>query len=184
MKNSKLLACLFAAGLCLTLAGCSTPDPATSLNEFEAIAKASCDKAMTVGVREHTADNNFQSVMVPKEAAIDGYSAAWHEPPDRYELIYETDFFMSCAASITFALFEEAGIYPTIEVAKTDDGYTTVDTQNPRFTELNYKISDGLISAVSIQDQENPTEILIEYAPDRGFCLELIRLAIDSANNG
>ena len=152
------------------------------LEEFRAISHASCDKAMSGGVREHTTDNSFQSVMVPKDAAIDGYSAAWHEPPDRYELIYETDFFMSCASSITFGLFEEAGIYPTIEVTKTADGYSTVDTQNPRFTQLNYKVQDGLITSISIQDQENPTEIFIEYEPDRGFCLELIRLAIASAD--
>lgn len=110
MKNSRLLAHLCAAGLCLTLAGCFPTDPATSLNEFEAIAKVSRENEMTLGVREHTADNSFQSVMVPKQSAINGYSAAWHEPPDLYELIYETDFFMSCAASITLGLFEEAGI--------------------------------------------------------------------------
>lgn len=172
---------LSALGLCLILAGCSSPEPAAVLKEFRAISHASCDKAMSEGVREHTADNSFQSVMVPKESAIDGYSAAWHEPPDRYELIYETDFFMSCASSITFSLFEEAGIYPTIEVTKTADGYVTVDTQNPRFTKLSYRVQDGLITAVSIQEQDDPTEILIEYGPDRGYSLELIRLAIESA---
>jgi hypothetical protein len=183
LKDLRVLARLSAAGLCLTLVGCSPADPAATLSEFEAIAHASCEKAMSVGVREHTADNSYQSVMVPKDAAIDGYSAAWHEPPDRYELIYETDFFMSCAASNTFILFEEAGIYPTIEVTKTADGYTTVDSQNPRFTMLSYQVEDGLISAVSFQDLEDPTEIVIEYAPDRGFCLELIRLAIASAGS-
>lgn len=183
MKDLRPLAYLSAAGLCLSLAGCASSDPAANLNEFEAIAEASCEKAMTLGVREHTADNSFQSVMVPKEAAIEGYSAAWHEPPERYELIYETDFFMSCAASVTFGLFEEAGIYPTLEVTKTSDGYTTIDSQNPEGAKLNYKVEDGLISAVSIQNQDDPTEIFIEYNPDQGYCLELIRLAIASANS-
>jgi hypothetical protein len=183
LEDLRLIARLTVAGLAIFLAGCSPSDPVATLNEFKAIAQASCEKARTEGVREHTVDNSFQSVMVPKESSIDGYSAVWHEPPDRYELIYETDFFMSCAASITFGLFEEAGIYPTIEVTKTADGYTTVDSQNPRFTELNFEVTDGLISAVSIQDLENPTKILIEYAPDRGFSLELIRLAIESAGN-
>ncbi len=137
---------------------------------------------MTDGVLEHTVDYSYQAVMVPKDQAVDDYSAAWVEEPDTYSLIYETDFFFACADANMFSLYEEAGMESTLRVTKTADGFETGDQENPRQNIMKYVVQEGLIRSASNQDLEQPIVIEIEYGPDLQKSQEIIRRALEQAS--
>ena len=141
----------------------STPDvsvaqisPEEAKAQFETIANASCDKAMAEGVVEQSiASDGFTLVMVPKEEGYKDYSAAYFEPADTYELIWEADAFSACGASISFSLAAEAGVESDIEVAfnATDSTFeTTQDLGEFGISRLKYQTTDGLLSQIEILD--------------------------------
>lgn len=182
-RLSRWLSSAISAVLLLTVAGCqSQSDPASDLAEFRDVAIQSCERAMTDGVLEHTVDYSYQAVMVPKDQAVEDYSAAWFEEPDTYSLIYETDFFFACADANMFSLHEEAGMESTIRATKTADGFETFDQENPRQNRMKYVVQEGLIRSASNQDVEEPIVIEIEYGPDLQKSQEIIKRALEQAS--
>ena len=130
--------------------------PAEAKAEFEAIADASCDKAMTEGVVEQsTSLDGFTLVMVPKDDAYLDFSAAYFELADNYELIWETDAFSACGASMSFSLAAEAGVESDLNVTfePADSTFeTTQDLGEFGISRLKYQVTDGLLSQIEILD--------------------------------
>ena len=120
---------------------------------FKQIARASCDTAMAEGVVERSeSEDGFVLVMVPKDEAYKDFSAAYFQPEDTYELIWETDAFSACGAAITFDLAEEAGQESDIEITVNSDSgqYETFqDFGEFGTSRLAYQEKDGLIVAVT-----------------------------------
>ena len=163
---------VFAMGASLLLTSCSAPieptaspstsetvkalTPAEAKAEFEDIANASCDKAMAEGVVEQsTSLDGFTLVMVPKDDAYLDFSAAYFEPDDKYELIWETDAFSACGASISFSLAAEAGVESELKVSfnPVDSSFETFqDLGEFGTSRLKYNITDGLLSQIEILD--------------------------------
>lgn len=87
----------------------SAPLSSDPLTDFGALAIRSCEKAMDVGVVDSFTDGG-KVVMIPKDEAIDGYSAAYFTPTagGEYGLVYETDAIMACGAAMPFMMAEDA----------------------------------------------------------------------------
>jgi hypothetical protein len=157
--------------------------PAEAKSEFETIANASCDKAMAEGVVEQSiASDGFTLVMVPKEEGYKDYSAAYFEPADTYELIWEADAFSACGASISFSLAAEAGVESDIEVAfnATDSTFeTTQDLGEFGINRLRYSVENGLLSEIEILDAAVSDVRSIRYGNLSDEHWQILRTAVD-----
>ena len=160
-----------------------TLTPAEAKAQFEAIANASCDKAMTEGVVEQsTALNGFTLVMVPKDQAYKDFSAAYFEPEDNYELIWEADALSACSASISFSLAAEAGVESEIEV--TFDGAdatfeTFEDLGEFGTSRLRYNVENGLLSRIEVLDVASIDARMIRYGNLQDADWNILRTAVD-----
>jgi hypothetical protein len=149
-------------------------DPFT---EFEIIAGASCEIALSLGVVEtmpSVENPEWIYIMVPKDQGIDGFSAVgYNVPKDASGIFYETGYFESCYFGQFFSLAREGGEDPakiltvTYDVASDsyianqvmDDG-TTKKTQSTQF----FMNSDGLFGRVKYLDAGSEGfETTIEY---------------------
>jgi hypothetical protein len=145
--------------------------------EFEIIAGASCEIALSLGVIESmpSIENpEWIYIMVPKEQGIDGFSAVgYNVPKDESGIFYETGYFESCYFGQFFSLAREGGEDPakiltvTYDVASdsytanqvVDDG-TAKKTQSTQF----FMNSDGLFGRVKYLDEASEGfETFIEY---------------------
>ena len=166
----------------LTLGGCAQeqvaePKPSASpkieltkeqiLENFKVIAHASCEKALQSGVvEESVADSGFTLVMVPKDESYKDFSAAYLEKPDKYELIWESDAFSACSASMQFNLAEEAGtqVDMEVELGSRDGTFeTTQDFGEYGISHLEYVHSDGLFTGITTLSAEVPDVRVIRY---------------------
>jgi FPC/CPF motif-containing protein YcgG len=160
-----------------------TLTPAEAKAEFGAIANASCDKAMTEGVVEQsTALDGFTLVMVPKDQAYKDFSAAYFEPADNYELIWEADALSACSASISFSLAAEAGVESEIEV--TFDGRdstfeTFEDLGEFGTSRLRYNVDNGLLSRIEVLDETSIDARMIRYGNLQDADWNILRTAVD-----
>jgi len=184
-----------AASLALT--GCaSTPSPTQSATPtasaltaeqarraFEAIATASCDKAMAEGVVEKSLDaDGFTLVMVPKDQGYQDFSAAYFEPADTYELIWETDALSACGAAIQFAMAQESGTEVDLAVSfdETDGSFATEqDLGEYGMSNLKYEVANGLLSAIEIQGSTSPDKRSIRYGNLQEADWNILRTAVD-----
>ena len=177
----KIVAFATALALAVVLSGCAgqaviEPSPTTlatkltaeqALTEFEAIAKASCAKAMSEGVVEKsTAVDGFTLVMVPKAEGYKDFSAAYFQPADKYELIWETDAFSACSASMQFELAAEGG--GKVDLAATfDPGVpafeTTQDLGEFGISHLRYTFAEGVFTGVKTLDTDDADPRTISY---------------------
>jgi hypothetical protein len=190
---------VFAIGASLLLTSCSapvapTPNPSTSETvkaltpaeakaEFEDIANASCDKAMAEGVVEQsTSLDGFTLVMVPKDDAYLDFSAAYFEPDDKYELIWETDAFSACGASMSFSLAAEAGVESDLKVSfnPADSTFETFqDLGEFGTSRLKYQVTDGLLSQIEVLDSTAVDVRTIRYGNLSLDDWSILRTAVD-----
>lgn len=146
--------------LLVALAGCTAMTPEEAETKFKSIARASCEAALSEGaVEKSESAEGFTLVLVPKTEAYKDFSAAYFQPDDTYELIWEVDAFSACGASMTYDLAEEAGQDADLEVTFNSDvqQYETFqDLGEYGNSHLRYEVSDGKISSVldlnSVQD--------------------------------
>lgn len=152
-------------------------EEALSVDDFNAIAVASCDRAFEQGVEELTLSGNYRQVMIPKEAAVDGYIAAWEDiESDDVGLIWEADAFLSCAPAMTISLAQEAGEEPVWEITSSSSGYTVFQDFGEYGTQtIEFEVADGNFVAANIIDGE---EFVISYEPNLEQALNLISTAV------
>lgn len=150
---------------------------------FEVIATASCDKAMAEGVVEQSLDpNGFTLVMVPKDQAYQDFSAAYFEPADTYELIWEVDALSACGAAIQFALAQESSAEVDLAVSfdQNDGSFLTVqDLGEFGISKLKYKVADSLLSSVETQGSANSATRSISYGNLQDADWQILRTAVD-----
>lgn len=184
-----------AASLALT--GCAaTPSPTQiptptasplsaeqARSAFEAIATASCDKAMAEGVVEQSLEaDGFTLVMVPKDQGYQDFSAAYFEPADTYELIWETDALSACGAAIQFAMAQESGTEVDLAVSfdETDGTFATEqDLGEYGMSNLKYEVANGLLSTIQIQGSSSPDKRSIRYGNLQEADWNILRTAVD-----
>ena len=144
---------------------------------FDDVAIASCDKAMLEGVEESLAGGVYRQVMIPKDRAIDGYSAAWEDSvAGEVGLIWEADAFLSCSAAMTIWLAAEAGEEPIWEIAEIQDGFELFQDFGEFGTQtIRFEVSEGLFVAAEIDGGD---QFIIRYAPEIAAGQELISLAL------
>lgn len=179
IKSNVIIGAILAS---LALGGCAQeklaePTPSSSptieltkaqiLENFKVIAHASCEKALQSGVvEESVADSGFTLVMVPKDESYKDFSAAYLEKPDKYELIWESDAFSACSASMQFDLAEEAGseVDLEVELGSRDGTFeTTQDFGEYGISHLEYVHSDGLFTGITTLSAEAPDVRIIRY---------------------
>jgi len=135
--------------------------------QFKIIARASCEEALEKGTLEKSVDpGGFTLVMVPKADAYKDFSAAYFQPDDTYELIWETDAFSACGASMTYDLAEEAGQDSDLEVIFNEELQqfeTFQDLGEFGVSRLGYEILDGKISSVQDLETEDSAKRTVTY---------------------
>lgn len=154
-----------------------------SASDFRLIADESCGRALEFGVSEiETGTAGFEQVLVPKDEGYQGYSAAYFQPEDTYELIYETDWFAVCAASNTYALSEEAGAEAGIAVeylAEDEVFETTQDFGEFGISVVRYSVVDGYFETVTYVEAGESGVVSISYGPLTEDQKQIIRTAVD-----
>ncbi|WP_296631178.1 hypothetical protein [Rhodoluna sp.] len=159
-------------------------NPSQATEEFIKIADASCNKAQVVGVVEKSIDpNGFTLVMVPKDQAYKDFSAAYFEPNNTYELIWEADALSACSASISFSLAKEAGVKSDIVVNyHSSDGSfeTTQDLGEYGTSHIRYTVDAGLLSATETLDSDNADERSIKYGNLSDGDWRILKTAVDA----
>jgi hypothetical protein len=180
-KNFKSVA--LTGTLLIALAGCSAMTPEEAEAKFKSIASASCESALSVGsVEKSELAEGFTLVLVPKTQAYKDFSAAYFQPDDTYELIWEVDAFSACGASMSYDLAEEAGQESDLEVTFNSDlqQYETFqDLGEFGDSHLRYGITDGKISSVVDLNSETDSLRTIKYGNLTSEELEIIKTAAD-----
>ncbi len=152
-------------------------------DQFKAIARASCEAALEQGTLEKSVDpGGFTLVMVPKADAYKDFSAAYFQPEDTYELIWETDAFSACGASITYDLAEEAGQDSDLEVlfnAELQQFETFQDFGEFGVSRLGYHVVDGKISSVQDLETEDSDKRTVSYGNLTEAEINILITAVD-----
>ncbi len=150
---------------------------------FEKISTASCDKAMAEGVVEQSeAADGFTLVMVPKDQAYQDFSAAYFEPADKFELIWETDALSACGAAIQFALAQDSGTDVDMSVSfdETDGTFSTEqDLGEFGVSKLKYEVAADLLTTIEIIDSATPDKRTIRYGNLQESDWNILRTAVD-----
>jgi hypothetical protein len=152
------------------------------IDSLREITYASCEKALAEGVVEKSVEpEGLVLVMIPKQEAIAGYSAAYFLPPNTYELIFETDVFSSCALANLFSLSEEAGQELDLEVTldkQTNTFLVTQDLGEWGVTATGYEVKADLIVAATNLNADTG-KLLIEYGPVSDADRAIIQTSVD-----
>ena len=173
---------LLIVGLAFFLTSCSlAPQPSEESikQEFEGIASNSCQEAQLMGVVEETEELGLTAVLVPKDMGIDGYSAAYFQEPDTYELIWETDFFFACSFSNQLTLSDEVGQKFQYGIEKVNEDYvvTMSDFEGSPYETI-YSATNGLLRSATTFNQSVEVETLISYPSDLGSSFQVIEEAL------
>ena len=152
------------------------------MDSFREITYASCEKALAEGVVEQSVEpEGLVLVMIPKQEAIAGYSAAYFLPPNTYELIFETDVFSSCALANLFSLSEEAGQELELEISldkQTNTFLVTQDLGEWGVTATGYEVKADLIVAATNLNADTG-KLLIKYGPVSDGDRAIIQTSVD-----
>jgi hypothetical protein len=152
------------------------------IDSLREITYASCEKALAEGVVEKSVEpEGLVLVMIPKQEAIAGYSAAYFLPPNTYELIFETDVFSSCALANLFSLSEEAGQELDLEVTldkQTNTFLVTQDLGEWGVTATGYEVKADLIVAATNLNADTG-KLLIEYGQVSDADRAIIQTSVD-----
>lgn len=194
---------IVALGLMFAVAGCAgspvatltsteqtaaaTPEPTTIAvpddvaGTFRTIADASCEKAYADGVTESATDGSGRLILVPKDQGYQDFSAASISDSGVGELIWSTEVFYACNASIGFSFSDESGSnYGTIEFNETDGSYTvTVGEAGSEFV-ANYTVIDGLIRTGSSTRDGEAVVLDVEYGMPSEADIQILRDTVDA----
>lgn len=146
--------------------------------DFRDVAIASCEKAMSEGVEELALSQTYRQLMIPKDAAIDGYSAAWEDiETGEVGLIWEADAFLGCAPAMTIWLAEEAGEDPAWEISELEAGFELFQDFGEYGTQtIRFEVDGGFFVTAAVAGGE---QFDIRYGePNLEAAKELIERAV------
>jgi hypothetical protein len=148
---------------------------------FRRIADASCEKANAEGVTESAVDGSGRLILVPKGQGYEDFSAASISDSGVGELIWSTEVFYACNASIGFSFSDESGSdYGTIEFNETDGSYTvTVGEAGSEFV-ATYTVQDGLIRTGSSTRDGEALVLDVEYGMPSETDIQILRDTVDA----
>jgi hypothetical protein len=117
-------------------------------------------------VEKSTAVDGFTLVMFPKTQGYKDFSAAYFQPDDKYELIWETDAFSACSASMQFELAAEGGAQVDFAVTF-DPGVPAFETSQDLgelgISHLRYTFADGVFTGIKTLDTDDADPRTISY---------------------
>lgn len=148
---------------------------------FRDIADASCATASAEGATEIATDGSGRLILVPKEDAYQDFSAVSVGESGVGELIWSTEVFYACNASIGFSYSDESNSdYGLIEFDETDGSYTVTVGEGKDAFVADYTVSDGLIRTGSSTSDGETTVLTIEYGMPSEADIAILRAAVDS----
>lgn len=148
---------------------------------FRAIADASCATASAEGVTEIATDGSGRLVLVPKEDAYQDFSAVSIGASGVGELIWSTEEFYACNASIGFSYSDESNSdYGLIEFDEADGSYTVTVGEGKDAFIAEYTVSDGLIRTGSSTNGGETTVLTVEYGMPSEADIAILRAAVDT----
>lgn len=163
------------------------PIPDDIQASFREIADASCATASAGGVTEISTDGSGRLILVPKKVAYQDFSAVSVGTSGVGELIWSTEVFYACNASIGFSYSDESNSdYGLIEFDETDGSFrVTIGGVGGAFI-AEYTVSDGLIRTGSSSNGGETTVLTIEYGMPSAADIQILRDAVDGflAENG
>lgn len=157
------------------------PIPTDIAGSFRDIADASCATASNEGVTEIATDGSGRLILVPKEDAYQDFSAVSVGASGVGELIWSTEEFYACNASIGFSYSDESNSdYGLIEFDETDGSYTVTVGEGKDVFIAEYSVSDGLIRTGSFTNGGETTVLTVEYGMPAEQDIEVLRAAVDA----
>jgi hypothetical protein len=157
------------------------PIPDDIAGSFREVADASCAKASAEGVTEIAADGSGRLILVPKENAYQDFSAVSVGMSGVGELIWSTEEFYACNASIGFSYSDESNSdYGLIEFDPSDGSYTVTVGEGKDAFIAEYTVSGGLIRTGSSTSDGETTVLTIEYGMPAEADIDILRSAVDT----
>jgi hypothetical protein len=148
---------------------------------FRDIADASCATASAEGVTEIATDGSGRLILVPKEDAYQDFSAVSVGESGVGDLIWSTEVFYACNASIGFSYSDESNSdYGLIEFDASDGSYTVTVGEGKDAFVAEYTVSDGLIRTGSSTNGGETKVLSVEYGMPSGADIEILRAAVDA----
>jgi hypothetical protein len=158
-------------------------EPANVTAAFREIADASCAKANAEGVVETTADGAASNILVPKKFAYKEFNAVAVSEDDGFSLIWSTEDFVTCNASVGLAMAEESGGEYPLEVTfdSADGSFSTAFDGGQGFViETRYIVSNGVIARAFLGPSDNELEMAITYGMPTDAQVEVLTKAVDA----
>lgn len=147
---------------------------------FREIADASCATASADGVTEIATSGSGRLILVPKKDAYQDFSAVSVGESGVGELIWSTEVFYACNASIGFSYSDESNSdYGLIEFDASDGSYTVSVGEGKDAYIADYTVSDGLIRTGSSTNGGETTVLTVEYGMPSEADIQILRDAVD-----
>lgn len=157
------------------------PVPDDIAAAFREIADASCATASAEGVTEIATGGSGRMILVPKADAYLDFSAVSVGTSGVGELIWSTEEFYACNASIGFSYSDESNSeYGLIEFDASDGSYTVTVGEGKDAFVAEYTVSDGLIRTGSSTNGGETTVLTVEYGMPSDADIEILRAAVDA----
>lgn len=147
---------------------------------FRDIADTSCDRANREGVTESTEDGEM--FLVPVEQAYQDFSAAFDTRNDGIGVIWSTEVFFVCAASIGYQMSADGGVdYPVVVTFdETTNTYRTLlEVEDYGTLDYTYRVNDGVFVSVEWITPDDAGSTTIVYGPPSEEQLSVLRTAVD-----
>lgn len=147
---------------------------------FKAIADDSCDRAYSEGVLEESADGIM--FLVPEGQAYQDYSAAFDSESDGIGVIWSTEVFFACAASIGYQMSAEGSAEYPVAVTfdeSTGDYRAQVEVEDYGTLDYTYTVADGVFTGVEWVSPEESGTTTISYGPPSSEHIDVLRRAVD-----
>jgi len=157
------------------------PIPDDVAGSFREIADASCATASAEGATEIATDGSGRLILVPKEDAYQDFSAVSVGESGVGELIWSTEVFYACNASIGFSYSDESNSeYGLIEFDESDGSYTVTVGEGKDVFVAEYTVSDGLIRTGSSTSGGETTVLTVEYGMPSEADIAILRATVDA----
>lgn len=160
----------------------TAPDvPVDAAASFRAIADDSCDRAYDQGVVESNDDGIM--FLVPEDLAYQDYTAAFDSESDGIGVIWSTEVFFVCAASIGYQMAEEGDSDYPIEVtfdASNGTYRTLLEVEDYGTLDYTYSVVDGAFTEVEWVTPEESGYTAITYGPPSEELRVTLRTAVDA----
>ncbi len=155
--------------------------PVDPVAAFRSIADASCEQASTQGVVEMTADGAAGLIMIPKDDAYKDFNAVSFATEGGSDIVWTTEDFASCNASVGFAMAEESGgTYDLAVTVDTTTGMYRTEFSGDSAIVTTYVITDGLISQAVLGSDDSAVTMNVTYGMPSDANVAILHDTVDA----